>query len=173
MKIGKNLLLALIVLSVFVECGRSKKEQVADTPNQFLSLPSSQTSITFNNLILENDSVNLIANEYSYIGAGVGIGDFNNDNLPDIYFTGNQVSSRLYINKGNFKFDDVTEEAGVGTDFWATGVSVVDINNDGLDDIYVCASGSKSSLKRKNKLFINKGNLAFGRRQKLLSLQTL
>jgi hypothetical protein len=91
----------------------------------------------------------------------VGIGDFNNDGLPDIFFGGSMVSSKLYINKGNFKFEDVTEKAGLQTNQWCTGVSIVDINNDGFMDIYVCSSHSHDKEKRKNLLFINTGKLHF------------
>ena len=96
-----------------------------------------------------------------YIGSGVGIGDFNNDGLQDIFFAGEQVSCKLYINKGNFKFEDVTEKAGLSTNKWCTGVSIVDINNDGLMDIYVCVSHSPNEEQRKNLLFINQGGLKF------------
>jgi len=93
-----------------------------------------------------------------YNGGGVGIGDFNNDGLPDIYFTGNQVPCKLYLNKGNFKFEDVTDIAKVnGEGRWCRGVSVVDINNDGLLDIYVCATLSPDPKKRQNLLYINQG----------------
>jgi enediyne biosynthesis protein E4 len=96
-----------------------------------------------------------------YNGSGVGIGDFNNDSLPDIFFSGSMVSSKLYINKGNFEFEDITEKAGLQTNKWCTGVSVVDINNDGFQDIYVCASHSKDPENRKNELYINDGKLHF------------
>jgi ASPIC and UnbV/FG-GAP-like repeat len=93
-----------------------------------------------------------------YNGGGVGIGDFNNDGLPDIFFTGNQVPCRLYLNKGNFKFEDVTDIAGVGGDNrWCRGVAVVDINNDGLLDIYVCATILPDGSRRQNLLYINQG----------------
>ncbi len=105
--------------------------------------------------------MNLFANEYSYMGGGVGIGDFNRDGLPDIFFAGNQVSSRLYLNKGNMHFEDITRAAGVTTDTWCTGVSVIDINNDGWPDIYVCVSGEGPASRRKNLLFINQHNLTF------------
>lgn len=127
----------------------------------FTELSSSRTGIDFNNEITESDSVNLIVNEYSYAGAGVGVGDFNNDDLPDVFFAANQESCKLYINKGDFSFDDITEKAGLKTDFWAMGVSVVDINNDGFDDIYICVSGSKSPARRRNRLYINNKNLTF------------
>jgi hypothetical protein len=124
----------------------------------FEQISASHSGIHFNNLITENDSLNPIDNAYIYNGGGVGIGDFNNDGLQDIYFTGNMVSNRLYLNKGDFKFEDITEKAGVsGLGRWGRGVSVIDINNDGLMDIYVCNSFLKDSLKRQNLLYINQG----------------
>jgi ASPIC and UnbV/FG-GAP-like repeat len=93
-----------------------------------------------------------------YNGGGVGIGDFNNDGLPDIYFTGNTVSNKLYLNKGNYKFEDITEQAGVtGEGKWCRGVSVIDINNDGWPDIYVCATIKSNPEQRRNLLYINQG----------------
>ncbi|HTM92425.1 MAG TPA: VCBS repeat-containing protein, partial [Flavisolibacter sp.] len=92
---------------------------------------------------------------------GVGIGDFNNDGLKDIVFTANQLSSRIYINKGNNKFEDITEKAGLVTNVWATGISIIDINNDGYDDIYICTYGKNLLRRSKNLLFINQHNLTF------------
>jgi hypothetical protein len=124
----------------------------------FQSISSSQSNIHFNNKISENDSLNPIDVTNIYNGGGVGVGDFNNDGLPDLYFTGNLVSNKLYLNKGNLKFQDVTKEAGVdGEGKWCRGVAVVDINNDGLPDMYVCASMSKDANKRKNLLYVNQG----------------
>jgi hypothetical protein len=99
----------------------------------FEKVSSSHSNIHFNNEIVENDSINPLDMLNIYNGGGVGIGDFNNDGLQDIYFIGNAVSNRLYINKGDMKFDDVTEKAGVaGKGGWGRGVAVFDINNDGL-----------------------------------------
>ncbi len=95
------------------------------------------------------------------MGGGVGIGDFNHDGKKDIFFSGNQVSCRLYINKGNNDFEDITEKAGIHTDSWCTGVSIVDINNDGYDDIYVCVFGKNLLQRSKNLLFINQHDLTF------------
>jgi len=121
-------------------------------------IPSEQSGIHFANQIVEKDSVNPIDLTNIYNGGGIGVGDFNRDGLPDLYFTGNQVSNRLYINKGNFKFEDVTDSAGVGGNGkWCRGVAVVDINNDGWPDIYVCATIDKDPNKRKNLLYINQG----------------
>ncbi len=142
-------------------CGRQKDTVVQQSFIHFTSLPSSQTRIDFNNTIKEDDTVNLINNAYVYMGAGVGIGDFNNDGLPDIFFGANQNSSGLFINKGNLEFEDITVKAGLTTDTWITGVSIVDINNDGFDDIYLCASLYGDAGRRTNLLYINNGNLSF------------
>lgn len=141
---------------MMVSC-KSKIEQGL----HFTFLPVSETGIDFKNTITENDSINMFVNEYAYMGGGVGIGDFNNDGLPDIFFAGNQVSSQLYINHGGMHFENITQKAGLTTTTWCTGVSVVDINNDGWADIYVSVSGKAPGTKRANLLFINQHNLTF------------
>lgn len=124
----------------------------------FKKISSSHSGIHFANNIVENDSVNPIDLTNIYNGGGVGVGDFNRDGLQDLYFTGNQVSNRLYLNKGNFKFDDVTDIANVGGNGeWCRGATVVDINNDGWPDIYVSASILRDPNKRRNLLYINQG----------------
>ncbi|QHS56235.1 VCBS repeat-containing protein [Mucilaginibacter sp. 14171R-50] len=142
--------LLLIVLPLFIfSCKKA---------TMFEKISSSHSGIKFNNEIVENDTINPLDKLNIYNGGGVGIGDFNNDGLQDIYFVGNAVSNRLYINKGDFKFDDVTEKAGVGgKGGWGRGVAVVDINNDGLKDIYVCNTLLNDSVKRLNLLYINQG----------------
>jgi len=127
-------------------------------PVLFEQVPSSWSGVHFNNKITENDSINPLNMVNVYNGGGVGIGDFNNDGLQDIYLIGNQVPNRLYINKGDMKFVDVTKEAGVGgLGGWGRGVAVVDINNDGLPDIYVCNTLLNDPVKRRNLLYINQG----------------
>jgi hypothetical protein len=127
-------------------------------PTLFEQIPSSQSGITFNNTIVEDDKINPLTKLNLYNGGGVGIGDFNNDGLQDIYFVGNQVSNKLYLNKGDFKFEDITDKAGVGgRGGWGRGVAVVDINNDGLADIYVCNTLLDDSVKRTNLLYVNQG----------------
>lgn len=138
-----------------------KTDNATGSRFHFSLINAGRSGIDFNNMITESDSVNVFINEYMYNGSGVGIGDFNNDGLADIFFSGSMVSSKLYINKGNFEFQDITTEAGVETNRWCTGVSIVDINNDGFQDIYVCASHSTDPEKRKNQLFINNGKLHF------------
>src|SRR5215813_3549525 len=129
----------------------------------FKLLSPDQTGVTFANTITTSDSLNVQTDVYVYNGAGVAVGDIDNDGLPDIFFAGNMVSSRLYLNKGNMRFDDITARAGVGTKRWATGVAMVDINNDGFLDIYVSVSGPEWSKPqdRANLLFINNGNGTF------------
>ena len=127
-------------------------------PTLFHQLSSTRTGIHFNNRVIENDSINPIDLEFLYNGGGVGVGDFNRDGLPDLYFTGSRVSNKLYLNRGGLRFEDVTERAGVtGEGRWCNGVSVVDINNDGWPDIYVCASILKDPKRRTNLLYINQG----------------
>lgn len=130
---------------------------------QFRLLSPEQTGVTFANTITTSDSLNVQSDVYVYNGAGVGVGDIDNDGLPDIFFAGNMVSSRLYLNKGEMRFEDITGPAGVTTNRWATGVTMVDINADGYLDIYVSASGPEWSLPetRRNLLFVNNGDRTF------------
>jgi len=128
----------------------------------FKSVPKSETGINFANMLKESPELNIIAYEYFYNGGGVGLGDFNNDGLIDIYFSGNLQPAKLYLNKGNFKFEDITSKAGVGgKKGWKTGVSIADVNGDGFLDIYLCYSGPLDRKNRANELFINNGNLTF------------
>lgn len=128
----------------------------------FSLLPADETGITFSNRIIDNDTFNIIDFEYIYNGGGVSIADFNGDGFQDLFFTGNQVINRLYINKGKsapMKFVDATKTATVGGDGkWCSGVAVVDINNDGRMDIYVGATVSKLAARRENLLYVNQGN---------------
>ncbi|MEN9686539.1 MAG: hypothetical protein RLZZ28_2325 [Bacteroidota bacterium] len=126
---------------------------------RFETVDSGKSGIHFNNRIIENDSVNVLDFENVYNGGGVGIGDFNKDGLADIYFTGNLVSNKMYLNKGDFKFDDITDKAGVtGEGSWSRGVAVVDINNDGWQDLYISTTLLKDVNKRRNLLYVNQGN---------------
>ncbi|MGI4020327.1 MAG: VCBS repeat-containing protein [Janthinobacterium lividum] len=148
---AKNYFLFVFGLVIFA-CTSCKKNTL------FKEISSSHSGIHFNNLITENDSINPLDLVNIYNGGGVGIGDFNNDGLPDIYFTGNMVSNKLYLNKGDFKFEDITDEAGVGGfGRWGRGASIIDINNDGLMDIYVCNTIYKDPKRRRNILYINQG----------------
>ena len=129
-----------------------------DNHSLFQQVKSSQSGIHFNNMIVENDTLNPLDITNIYNGGGVGIGDFNNDGFQDIYFTGNTVENKLYLNKGDFKFQDVTKIAGVtGEGRWSRGVAVVDINNDGWLDLYVCTTILKDAQRRKNLLYVNQG----------------
>jgi ASPIC/UnbV protein/VCBS repeat protein len=146
----KRFCFVFVFFAVAISCNRKKP--------LFESISSDHSGIHFNNQIIENDSINPLDMTNIYNGGGVGIGDFNNDGLQDIYFTGNLVSNKLYLNKGDFKFEDVTKEAGVtGDGKWCRGVSVVDINNDGWMDIYVCATIKNNPELRRNLLYINQG----------------
>jgi len=145
------LLYGLIFALFFCACTKNP-------PPLFEQLLPDKTGIHFSNQIVEDDTFNVLSFEYVYNGGGVGIGDFNNDGLQDVFFTGNMRGNKLYLNRGDFQFEDVTETAGVAaTNRWNSGVAVVDINNDGRLDIYVCATTYEPGKRRANSLFINNG----------------
>ena len=141
-----------IILIVLFSFGCNKKKL-------FTQLEGSQTNILFNNLITESDSMNILDYEYLYNGGGVAISDFNGDGLEDIFFTGNMVSNKLYLNKGEWFFDDVSEVSGIeANNRWSSGINVLDINLDGRLDIYISTSTFEPDSLRSNVLFINQGN---------------
>ncbi|MES2516900.1 MAG: CRTAC1 family protein, partial [Bacteroidota bacterium] len=143
----------LIIIPLFFSCSKEK--------TLFEKISPEESGITFTNQVIESEKENILNYEYFYNGGGVASGDFNNDGLIDLYFTGNQVDNKLYLNKGALKFEDITEKSGTAgrKNGWKTGVSLVDINADGWLDIYVCYSGLRDSTLRKNQLFINNHNL--------------
>ena len=156
----KRLRTALFVIALLFLAGC---DRAGNEGNLFRLLSPNQTGVTFANTIATNDTLNVQTDVYVYNGAGVAVGDIDNDGLSDIFFAGNMVSSRLYVNTGGMRFEDITERAGVRTKRWATGVSMVDINNDGYLDIYVSVSGPEWSRpdERANLLFINNGDRTF------------
>ena len=145
MKIFTTSLITITLLVLLTGCHTEEK--------RFELLKSSRTNIDFNNLITESDSLNVLGFEYIYNGAGVGVGDFNNDGLSDIFFSGNMVSSKFYLNKGDFEFEDVTIPAGLETKLWCTGVALADVNQDGTLDIYISTVNPKENEQSPNLLF--------------------
>ena len=136
-----------------------------DAQQLFEELPPGKTGVNFRNTIRESPTANVLTYEYFFNGGGVAIGDINNDGLEDIYFTANMSANKLFVNEGSLKFKDITESSGTGCeDGWKTGVTMADINADGYLDIYVCFSGKGDPEKRRNKLFINNGDLTFTER---------
>jgi len=123
----------------------------------FRSIPSSQSGITFSNNITETPDLNILNFHYIYNGGGVGIGDFDKNGLPDLVFSGNQVPSEIYLNKGNLQFKSITEEANFHPKGWSTGVSIIDLNADGWQDIYISVGGLQCKGNCKNQLFIHQG----------------
>jgi hypothetical protein len=143
----------------FFSCNDKKEEQ----PALFEALDARSTGIDFANKLTPTAQFNMFKYMYFYNGAGVGVGDFNNDGLIDIFFSSNQGENKIYLNEGGMKFKDVSKEAKIPQDGgWSTGVSVVDINNDGLLDIYVCRVGKYETLQSKNQFLICKGKDANG-----------
>ena len=143
----------LILFGCFAfSCKQGKKEI------RFSVVPAAQSAITFENTIQETEQLNVMKYEYMYNGGGVAVGDLNGDSLPDIYLTGNMVPDKLYLNQGKLSFKDITEAAGIQNHKgWKTGVTMADVNADGLLDIYVCYSGNTPLEERGNQLFINQG----------------
>jgi enediyne biosynthesis protein E4 len=145
----------------FIICNCKNNDRSSGDP-LFTKLEASQTGIDFKNEVKNSPEMNVFKYRNFYNGGGVAIGDINNDGLSDVYFTSNQGKNKLYLNKGNFKFEDISAKAGVeGTKAWSTGVVMVDINADGLLDIYVCNAGNTLGTQQENELFINNGNGTF------------
>lgn len=145
-------LLVFLAISFFYSSCETKEETL------FVLKSGESTNIKFNNRITETDTFNILTEEYIFNGGGVAIADFNNDNYPDILFTGNQVSNQLYLNKGDFKFENVSAVSGIeAPQQWSTGAAVVDINLDGWMDIYICVAMANGNHEKRNMLFVNQG----------------
>jgi len=151
----KELIFGLVFILIY-GCGEKEGEL-------FEILNPEKTGLAFVNTLTETDDLNILDYLYFYNGGGVAVGDINNDNLPDIFFSGNQVKNKLYLNKGNLQFEDITNKAGVqGNSAWNTGSVMADINGDGLLDIYVCAVVGIKGLEGHNELYINNGKSSVG-----------
>jgi enediyne biosynthesis protein E4 len=163
---------ALIGIACSCETVRQESARKLVTPPPLFTLMDPNlTGVSFENRVDDTEEFNILTYRNYYNGGGIAIGDINNDSLPDLYFTSNQHSNRLYLNKGNFVFEDITESAGVaGTKKWSTGVTMADINGDGYLDIYVCNAGDFAGKQRENELYINNGNLTFTESAKKFNL---
>ncbi len=154
-----------LIILLFTSCSKSKKVEENSSPatTLFSLLAEEKTHVNFNNTITEDYANFFGVYNYAYNGAGVAVGDINNDGLPDLYFVGNQVEDKLYLNKGNFSFEDITSSSGIkAKKAWHNGVVMADVNGDNLLDIYITAGGWNESKKdRKNLLYINQGNSKF------------
>jgi enediyne biosynthesis protein E4 len=158
--IKKMRVIAVIFVLFFIFSCQSNHQSIQDIPQDklFSVIPKTVTGIDFTNEVSGTKEFNIFSYRNFYNGGGVGIGDVNNDGLPDIYLTANMGENKLYLNKGNWQFEDITAKAGVaGKKAWATGVAMADVNGDGLLDIYVCNSGNIKGDDRANELFINQG----------------
>ena len=156
--------LALLLFILFWACKNKEADNavVEKKETLFTLLSPQETGISFVNSVENQKNFNIFKYRNFYNGGGVAIGDINNDGLQDIYLTGNMVPNKLYLNKGNFKFEDISESAGVkGSKPWSTGVVMVDVNQDGLLDIYVCNAGNMEGNNHDNDLYINNGDLTF------------
>lgn len=152
-------LVALTALTV-ISCNKAVENSGAHS--LFREIDSTSSKVNFVNTIIDDKDFNIIEYLYYYNGGGVSIGDINNDGLPDIYLSANRAPNKLYLNKGKFVFEDITERAGVaGKGNWKTGVSMVDVNSDGNLDIFVCGVGNYKKFDGYNQLYINNGNLTF------------
>ena len=150
--------IGILIIFILVGC----TEDSSNSGKRFSELPKSYTGIDFENTLKYDRDFNIYTYRNFYNGGGVAIGDINGDTLADIYFSANMGPNKLYLNKGNFKFEDISKEAGVeGTKAWSTGVTMADVNSDGHLDIYVCNSGDVNGDNKTNELFINDGTGKF------------
>ncbi|HEX8060107.1 MAG TPA: VCBS repeat-containing protein, partial [Cyclobacteriaceae bacterium] len=148
---------------LFIVAAGCKTETAKDT--LFEKMLPGHTHIEFTNEVVGDDELNIFNYRNFYNGGGVAIGDVNNDSLPDLFLISNMGKNQLYLNKGNFEFENVTEKAGVGgTKAWSTGATMADVNGDGFLDIYVCNAGNRVNDDRSNELFINNGDMTFTER---------
>ncbi len=162
LKFIKNGCLIFSACILFFSCQNKNSEKKGDY--LFESIEQDDSNVDFVNRLDYKEEFNIYRYRNFYNGGGVGLGDINNDGLIDIYFNSNMHSNKLYLNKGDFKFEDITDAAGVGgTRAWSTGVSFADVNGDGWLDIYVCNSGDIAGDNKQNELFINNGDAADGR----------
>jgi len=166
--IGNNLIATRSIYSILFfglmlsGCNKHKSNKERVSKTLFQLLDTARTGVNFKNALVESEKENHLINENFVTGGGVAVGDINNDGLADIYFGGNQVSDKLYLNKGNLEFEDITEKAGLkGLETWSTGISFADVNNDGYEDIYVCKNVQGKQIESKNLLFINNKDLTF------------
>ncbi|MFS4467814.1 VCBS repeat-containing protein [Maribacter sp. 2210JD10-5] len=164
----------LLFLGLLLSCTENEKKTSLNSTdstikNIFKKLSKESTSLDFLNRLTETDSLNYFTYSYIYMGGGVSAGDINNDGLTDLFFTGNQVANKLYLNKGDLKFEDVSKKAGIeGDQRWYTGSTMADVNGDGLLDIYVSVAGQSGN--KENQLFINNGDTTFSEKGKIYNL---
>jgi hypothetical protein len=155
-----KLWLVLIIISLIASCEKRQKATKATQP-LFRQIGSQESGIDFINTVIDTGDITIYDSDLIYAGGGVSIGDINNDGLQDLFVVGNQVGPRLYLNLGDFKFKDITKEAGIFGKHWPTGSTMADVNGDGLTDIYLCISGYKGENDLNNLLFINQGGNKF------------
>ncbi|WP_422858524.1 FG-GAP-like repeat-containing protein [Flagellimonas sp. S174] len=170
----RNLVVMFLLVCIGCKYNSQKKEITENDVEKsekviFSKLAPNESGITFENRLEENDTLNYFTYPYIYMGGGISAGDINNDGLTDLFFTGNMVSNKLYLNKGNLQFEDITVSAGLdGDKRWYTGTTMADVNGDGLMDIYCLVAGQSGN--KQNQLFINKGDNTFEERAALYGL---